>query len=155
TLTSVPGTSQAALSNSTAVNPTFTIDLPGTYVVQLIVNDGKVSSSPSTVAISTVNSPPVANAGPNHTIHAGQIVHLDGSKSTDVDLNSLTYRWSIITLPVGSTATLDNPLSPKPSFVADLPGTFVVQLIVNDGTVDSNPATVTINTQNSAPVAKA
>jgi PKD domain len=39
--------------------------------------------------------------------------------------------------------------------VVDKPGTYVVRLIVNDGTLDSVPATVTITTMNSRPVANA
>jgi RHS repeat-associated protein len=154
-LTSVPGGSTAQLSSPTTVNPTFTADITGTYVVQLVVNDGQVNSPPVTVAITTVNSPPVANAGPDQTIQAGHTVNLDGSKSSDVDGDPLTYRWSIISQPAGSGASLSNATSSSPSFVADKAGTFVVQLIVNDGFVDSTPATVNITSQNAAPVANA
>ena len=42
-----------------------------------------------------------------------------------------------------------------PSFTADEPGTYVAQLIVHDGTVASTADTVTISTQNTAPVAAA
>jgi len=41
----------AALSNSTLVNPTFVADVTGTYVIQLIVNDGTVDSGTDTVTI--------------------------------------------------------------------------------------------------------
>ena len=44
--TSKPSDSTAILSDATAVNPTFTADEEGTYVVSLIVNDGKVYSAP-------------------------------------------------------------------------------------------------------------
>jgi len=37
-------------------------------VAQLIVNDGKVDSAPDTVVITTENSAPVANAGPDQTV---------------------------------------------------------------------------------------
>jgi hypothetical protein len=40
---SVPDGSVATLSDSTAVNPTFTADVTGTYVVRLVANDGTVS----------------------------------------------------------------------------------------------------------------
>jgi RHS repeat-associated protein len=154
-LTSVPGGSAAQLSSATAVKPTFVADVEGTYVAQLIVNDGHVNGAPATVAITTVNSPPVANAGPNQTLQAGNTVNLDGTKSSDVDGDPLTFRWSIITQPAGSTAVLSDSSSRTPSFFADRTGTFVVQLIVNDGFVDSTPSTVTITTQNAPPVADA
>ena len=153
--TSVPTGSHAVLNNPTSVNPTFTTDKKGTYVVQLIVNDGLLNSAPATVQISDVNSPPVANAGPNQTVNVGAIVQLNGSGSTDIDGDTLTYRWWFLSVPTGSVATLSNSTIVNPTFVADVPGNFVVQLIVNDGTVDSAPSTVTIGNQDVPPVANA
>jgi K319L-like, PKD domain len=129
------------------------VDEKGTYTAQLIVNDGHVNSTPSTVTISTVNSPPVANAGPNQSITVAQTVQLDGSGSTDVDGDPLTYSWSFLSRPAGSTATLSDSTAVKPTFVADVLGTYVVQLIVNDGTVNSTPATVAVTSGDMAPVA--
>ena len=154
-LLTVPTGSTTTLSDATAVHPTLTIDRPGTYVVQLIVNDGKVDSTPATVSISTTNSPPVANAGPVQTVAVGATVHLDGSQSSDVDGDPLTYCWSFTALPAGSVATLSNPTAVAPTFIVDRPGTYVAQLIVNDGRLDSAPATVTISTTNSPPIANA
>jgi hypothetical protein len=92
------------------------------------------------------NNPPVANAGPNQTVAVGATVQLNGSGSSDVDGDSLTYSWSIISAPPGSSATLANPNTVNPTFVADVPGSYVVQLIVNDGLVNSAPATMTVST---------
>ena len=39
-LTAKPAGSAAVLANPTSVSPTFTVDLAGNYVAQLIVNDG-------------------------------------------------------------------------------------------------------------------
>ncbi|HEX7895364.1 MAG TPA: PKD domain-containing protein, partial [Terriglobales bacterium] len=150
---SVPTGSNAVLSNPTTVNPSFTLDVKGDYVVQLIVNDGISDSKPSTVTISTLNSPPVASAGPNQTITVTGTVQLDGSGSTDVDGDKLTYSWSFSTLPPGSQASLSNPNSVKPTFVADVLGTYVLQLVVNDGTVNGVPAIVTITSSDVPPVA--
>jgi RHS repeat-associated protein len=152
-LASVPQGSRAILSNATVVNPTFVTDEKGTYVAQLIVNDDTVNSAPSQLTISDVNSPPVANAGPNQTINVGTIVQLDGSHSTDVDGDPLTYRWAILSAPSGSSATLSSTSAVQPTFIADRVGTYVVQLIVNDGTVDGQPSTVTISTSDVPPVA--
>ncbi len=152
---STPAGSGAVLSDSTSVKPTFYVDKFGTYVVQLIVNDGTVDSAPDTVTITTENTAPVADAGPDQTTYVTQTVTLDGSKSSDVDGNLLTFSWSLTTTPPGSAATLSDPAAVKPIFTADKNGTYVAQLIVSDGTVDSAPDTVTISTQNSAPVANA
>jgi RHS repeat-associated protein/uncharacterized repeat protein (TIGR01451 family) len=152
---SIPSGSAAALSNPTAVNPTFVTDKKGSYVVQLVVNDGHVNSSPAQVTISDINSPPVANAGQNQTVTTRTLVTLDGSGSTDVDGDPLTYTWAILSTPAGSTATLSDQHAVKPSFTVDVLGNYVIQLIVNDGTVNSTPATVTISDVNSPPVANA
>ena len=154
-LTSVPTGSAATLSSTTSPQPTFLVDKPGSYTAQLIVNDGFVNSTPSTVVISTKNSPPVANAGPNQTTTVTSTVQLDGSGSSDVDGDSLTYKWSFASVPTGSAATLSNPAIVNPTFVVDKKGAYTVQLIVNDGQVDSAPADVTITTLNSPPVANA
>jgi hypothetical protein len=108
-LMSIPPGSAAILSNPTAVHPTFVVDHPGAYTVQLVVNDGKVDSAPATVVISTQNSPPVAHAGPNQTVFVGTTVRLDGSTSSDVDGDALTFHWSLTSVPVGSTVTLSDP----------------------------------------------
>jgi hypothetical protein len=154
-LTSVPALSGASLSDATAIRPTFVVDRPGTYVAQLIVDDGHGSSAPDTVTITTENTAPVAKAGPDQTAVAGGLVLLDGTASSDVDYDPLTYRWSFTTVPSGSAATLTGASSAGPSFIVDRPGAFVVQLIVNDGLVDSAPDTVVINTTNTTPVASA
>src|SRR5438445_7997154 len=92
-ITSVPAGSLAALSDPTAVQPTFVVDKPGTYTVQLLVNDGTVDSTPASVLITTQNAPPVANAGPHQTVAVGATVQLDGRQSPDVDGDALTFRW--------------------------------------------------------------
>ena len=101
------------------------------------------------------NFPPVANAGPDQTVTVGATVRLDGSASSDVDGHPLTYAWAFVSTPAGSGAVLADPTTVTPTFVADRPGAYVVQLIVNDGVVDSTPDTVVISTVNSRPVADA
>ena len=92
------------------------------------------------------NSPPVASAGSDQTsnVLAGDAVVLDGSASSDPDSDTLTYSWSLTTVPPDSTAAFNDSSSDKPEFVADKAGTYVAQLVVNDGKTDSAPADVTI-----------
>src|SRR5262245_55770248 len=101
-----PEGSLATLENHTDVRPSFKLDVAGDYVVALFVNDGFMNSAADTVTISTTNSVPVADAGPDQTAAVGVALLLNGSKSTDVDGNSLTYRWSVFSRPFGSTAPL-------------------------------------------------
>ncbi len=150
-----PGGSSAALSNTKVVKPTFDVDVAGTYRLQLIVNDGTVNSAPDTVTISTENSAPVSNAGADQTVRVNDMVPLDGSGSSDVDGNSLTFAWSLVAKPGASHAALSDTHAVKPTFDVDVAGSYTVQLIVNDGTVNSAPDTVTISTENSAPVSAA
>jgi hypothetical protein len=155
-----PAGSTATLSNPAVVQPTFVVDAAGTYTVQLIVNDGQVNSAADSVIISAApaaNVPPVANAGPDQAVPVGQTVTLNGSGSNDPNGDPLTYSWSFVSRPAGSAATLSNPVAVQPSFVADVVGAFTVQLIVNDGQVNSPPDSVIVTaaTGNLAPVANA
>ena len=150
-----PDGSAAVLSDPTAVNPSFTVDLPGTYVIQLTVSDGQLESAPDTVTITTQNSQPVADAGADQTVALADTVQLDGSGSRDADGDPLGFFWSLIVLPVGSAAQISDPAAVDPTFLADVPGTYVAQLIVNDGALDSDPDTVSITTANTPPVADA
>jgi hypothetical protein len=154
--TSLPLGSEAELSDPTAANPTFDVDVRDTYVAQLIVNDGTVDSEPSTVAINVQNTAPVADAEADQLMpFVGDTVNLDGSGSFDVDDDILNYFWSFTSLPPNSEAELSDPTAANPTFDVDLRDIYVAQLIVNDGTVDSAPETVTINVLNRVPLADA
>ncbi|MGB6393713.1 MAG: PKD domain-containing protein [Candidatus Acidiferrales bacterium] len=152
---SIPLGSVAVLTNPTAIHPTFVADRVGAYSVQLVVSDGTLSSTPSTVTINSDDVAPVAIAGPAQTVFVATAVTLDGSASTDSDSMPLTYSWALTVVPAGSAAKLANPISVHPSFTVDVDGTYVAQLIVNDGILSSSPSTVTISTQPSTPTANA
>ena len=104
-----------------------------------------LNSAPDTATISTF-SLPVANAGPDQAaVTVGSTVTLDGSGSSDADGHPLTFKWSLLSTPPGSTAVLADSTSVSPSFVTDVAGDYVVQLIVNDGFLDSTPDTAAIH----------
>lgn len=145
-----PEGSTTTLSDPLAVRPTFGVDRPGTYVVQLIVHDGTGASAPDTVTITTENSTPVANAGPDLEVCLGALVTLDGTGSRDPDGDTLTFRWSFMSRPPGSTATLSAATSATPTFTADVVGVYAISLIVNDGRVESAPDTVTVTSSTTA-----
>src|SRR5207253_6226933 len=46
--------------------------------------------------------------------------------------DTISYRWSIIAQPAGSTATINNPFAVSPSFTPDSPGTYDFQLVLTD-----------------------
>lgn len=155
---SAPGGSTAVLSDATAVAPTFTPDVAGSYLFQLVVNDGLFDSAPDSVSIST-NLPPVAAAGGDTTVSVGDLVQLDGSGSFDPDnnLGTLSFSWTLTSVPAGSTAALNDPTITAPSFIADLAGDYVAGLTVNDGMADSDAdnvvVTATVVVANDAPLA--
>jgi len=155
TLTSIPAASQAVLSDSAAVRPTFSVDVAGSYQATLIVNDGSADSSPDTVVVDTANSAPVADAGLDQRIDIGADVQLDGSGSSDIDGDALEYTWTLIDRPAGSNALLSDRGAVQPEFTVDRPGRYVVDLIVDDGVLVSDPDTVEVSTLNVAPVADA
>jgi hypothetical protein len=153
TLTTVPLGSSAALNNPNLVGPSFVADVAGTYEARLVVSDGTTASAPDTVQISVDNAPPVANAGPDQAgVAKGATVILDGSGSSDPDVGDvLTYSWTLTTVPLGSSAALNNPNLVGPTFVADAVGTYVATLVVSDGTTVSAQDSVTITVANNAP----
>lgn len=159
TMVSKPSTSGAVLSSSTSPSPTFTADLAGVYVLSLVVNDGKVDSPVVAVSVTAAaaNSAPVANAGANQNVTVNVLATLDGTGSTDADRDLLTYSWTLVSKPSGSSASLSSLTSPKPTLTPDVAGTYVATLVVNDGKVSSTAAatTLTAAAANSAPVANA
>lgn len=100
------------------------------------------------------NVAPVAQAGPNQSVRVRSTVTLDGSKSTDADGDKLTYHWTLAR-PDGKSGTLEAADSAQPRFIAAELGNYVATLVVNDGHVNSAPAStiVTASSANAAPVA--
>jgi hypothetical protein len=151
------------LNSAIPAKPTFIapgVASDSTVVFILVVNDGTLDSSPDTVTITvknitSVNLPPVANAGPDQAVNEGDNVILDGSASSDPDGNLLSFRW---TSPPG--ITLSSSTSANPGFTApqvSFNTYFVFRLIVNDGMVDSpqDSVVITVRQVNKPPVANA
>lgn len=111
--------------------------------------DVKIKVDTSTTANIPINIVPLANTGTDQSVKIGELVTLDGSKSSDPNGDKLTFKWAFKSKPQDSTANLNDHTSVKSSFTADVPGTYVLNLIVNDGTVDSDLATCTINVETS------
>lgn len=106
--------------------------------------NGCGSSSDSTSDNETVNTAPTANAGIDLTATVLIETTLDGSLSSDPENDQLTYLWSLTSKPSDSDATLINVTSVNPSFTPDISGEYLVSLIVNDGSLDSNTDTITV-----------
>ncbi|MBI4870582.1 MAG: hypothetical protein HY814_03345 [Candidatus Riflebacteria bacterium] len=149
-LTSLPAGSQVtsgSLSDnntSTAARPSFVPDRKGTYVLSLVVNVGGLNSAPDTVNVNIGNSTPVAVIAALPAGSVGVAMVLDGRGSSDANVEDvLTYRWSFLSVPQGSSVTAgsispNNTISAsRPSFTPDLAGSYRVALVVDDGTASS------------------
>ncbi len=81
------------------------------------------------------NNPPVADAGPDQTVecasHAGTVMFMDGSGSTDPDGDMLTYMWT------APGIVFSDPTSVNPSATFPL-GSTEVTLTVSDGALDDS-----------------
>lgn len=144
-ITIKPPFSSAALTDPTAVNPTFVADLFGTYVIELFVTDNLgLESFPDEVVVSSENVKPVADAGVNQVVLVEDTVNLDGSGSYDVNLDPLTYSWNMASKPKGSLTVLIGAETENPNFEPNIQGIYTLNLVVNDGFLDSDPSNVTI-----------
>ncbi|NKQ40765.1 MAG: PKD domain-containing protein [Sulfurovum sp.] len=120
--------------------------------------DGKDGEA-SFVNILTEGNPPVAEAGANQSVLAGDTVTLDGSASTDSDGTITKYLWTIPSSGTKEGITVTQTL---PASIA--PGDYTVALTVtdNDGNTDNDTMTITVidptptdePVNNTAPVAK-
>lgn len=80
------------------------------------------------------NQAPTAKAAANPTAGpAGQPIALDGTGSVDPDGGALTFRWTLKRKPDGSKAVLDRPGESRTQLFVDVPGAYVVALVVHDG----------------------
>ena len=154
-IVSAPAGSTAVLADASEVNPSLTVDQRGSYGIELTVNDGTLASVPDTVVIDVVNTPSLANAGPDQTVYIGQTVTLDATASTDFEGDALSYQWSILSKPAGSVSVLSSATAAMPELTIDSHGSYTLQLVVHDGYDFSAPDTVMLNVGNVKPVAQA
>lgn len=145
-LTSRPSGSTATLSNSTAVDATFTPDLAGTYGVKLTVTDqttGAAAVSTATIQVGAYQ--PVALASQtNVSILLGGTVTDSAALSYDPQGNPITFAWQIDAAPAGSTAAISGATNTAAlSFTPDVAGTYTLSVTVSNGVLSSD-ALVTI-----------
>ena len=130
------GTPTVTLSGANTLTPSFTA--PGSPTILkfalTITGNGQASVADEVeVAVSapSMNSLPVANAGPDQTVTGGSVVTLNGSGSSDNDNDPITYAWTQVS---GPTVTLIGSNTVYPTFAtARGSSTLVFKLTVSDG----------------------
>ena len=60
---------------------------------------------------------------------------LDGTASFDPDGDDLTFSWSILSAPAGSTVSIVGTGEATASLTPDVEGVYVVELEVSDGEI--------------------
>ncbi|MEM6672462.1 MAG: DUF1349 domain-containing protein [Planctomycetota bacterium] len=141
-----PAGSAAALSGADTATPSLTLDAVGDYVAELLVTDEVgLQSERAQVTVSSLNQPPVADAGGDVVVLLGGTALLDGFGSSDPDNDALGYAWQILSAPPGSVAALVGADTAAPSLTPDVEGDYTIELVVTDSFAFSAPATVTVS----------
>lgn len=138
---SKPTTSEASFSDAESLQTDLSVDAPGTYRIRFVADNGQPGGRASVAwafrVVSGSNQRPIASLGDQNEItitvdDQPVLVQLDGRDSVDPDGDALQFEW-LLTVPPGSTATLDDPTSATPTFLADVRGYYSIELQVNDG----------------------
>ena len=132
---------QGSLLDSASIETTptglamFVPDVAGTYTLMVTVSDGELSDSDSVMVTVSENQIPVAEAGSDQTVDAGERVALDGSLSYDPDSGpqALSYLWEVASRPENSLATVINNNNVLAFIEPDLAGLYTLRLVVSDG----------------------
>lgn len=155
TLVSKPAGSTATIQSPTSAVTQFTADRPGAYVARLQVSDGVNPVAVDEVTITSENQAPVANiAGADREGSRAIPLALSGSASHDPDSDPLTYLWTLVSRPAGSTAALSGQATASAVLTPDAFGAYLVRLTVSDGALSAS-VEATITVRNHAPVANA
>jgi hypothetical protein len=121
----------------------------GRHTITLSVQDSNGQGGSDTIEIivqETINTQPIADATPYLAVHTGTEVTLNGQGSFDPDHDALEYSWRLVSAPDGydTTGALQDANTATPRFTATTSGDYVLELVVRDGQVNSNPFRVVV-----------
>jgi len=132
------------LNDPTGMHPSFMPEYEGEYRFELVVWDGTHMSHPDDVMILVGNQPPVADAGLDRVSPVPSQVRLNGTGSYDPDvIDELIYTWKQLE---GPQIDLQNNNTASPFFDCNEQGSYVFELVISDGFVDSEPSVVRVTT---------
>jgi len=96
---------------------------------------------------SATNTDPISDAGSDQCVIVGDTAYLDGGGSYDLDGDPLNYDWTFVTRPSGSSASLSATTIVDPTFSADQPGEYIVELVVSESYQGSDVDQVMVTAQ--------
>jgi len=146
TIVSVTPTNGTAVNNSTNVVFTPATNFTGIGTVGYTITDGFGGTNSAIVFVTVTNRPPVANGqGVSTTFNTAVGITLTGS---DPDNDPITF--AIVTPPTGGVLTGLNTNTGAVTYTPtnNFSGVDTFTFVVNDGTTNSQPATVTITVGN-------
>jgi len=126
------------------VGPTYTFTNPGTFVVTLNVTDAAGNWDTDTVNIMVLDRQnPVAEAGPDQTIKAGESIVFSAAGSTDND-QIANYTWALV-----ENGVIVNMYGISPTHAFPTAGSYTVILVVRDaaGNLGTDFMKVTVNSE--------
>jgi len=126
----------------------FIPTIPGLHDISSTATDSAGHSGVASVMVEVLprtNTQPVALAGLDILTDPGGMVILDGSGSYDDDEDPLAFEWMVIQVPEGADPNLVDAFSDRLEFIPDLPGTYVLNLLVRDFATASHSDTVVVH----------
>jgi len=99
------------------------------------------------ITTASTNTAPVADAGADQSVVAGDTVTFDGSASSDADSDALTYSWDF------DADGVEDATGAAPTYTYATAGSYTVDLTVSDGTDSATDSmVVTVGEANTPPV---
>ena len=129
-LISRPEQSEAALTSNDNLSTDFVADLPGEYVISLIVNDGVNNSEATRITFNATSPYPTAITEPVYSVSLGTTsVGLDASASLPPtgETGSLDYQWKIVEKPAESAGYLSNETLSLATLFVDVAGDYKLE----------------------------
>ncbi len=131
--------SGGTFDDPTSATPTWTMMMPGTYSISLIVTDANGCTADDETLV-TVNENPSVNITPrDEEICQGESVTFDANASGGTP--PYTYNWT------ASGGSFDDATSATPTWTMMMPGTYTISVTVTDskGCTAEDETTVTVN----------